>query len=202
MKLGVIAVSEPAIEALGRAQSEATRRLTTIATSDWEHATPCPAWNVRQLVNHVVGLQHRIARLLRGGTREEYIATREDDWIGADHIAAWQAGVGALDEAIGNTRSLEIPVDYRIPMTARELVGLAAFDTAIHSWDVSRAIGFDEQLDDGLVEFALGFVVWLCSESRYPGYFPIPKDQLPQVSSPQDHLLHRAGRHPDDTVRR
>jgi len=31
--------------------------VTTVsrATGDWSQPTPCPAWNVRQLVKHVVG---------------------------------------------------------------------------------------------------------------------------------------------------
>ena len=156
-------MAEPAVEALGLARSELTRRLNAIAASDWEKTTPCSEWNVRQLVNHVVGVQHRVARLVCGGSREEYVATREDDWIGNDHIAAWHAGVRSLDKAITNARSLDIPVAYRLPLSARDAIGLTAFDTAVHTWDVSRAIGFDEHLDGGLVEFALGFMEWIRS---------------------------------------
>lgn len=189
-------MTEPAVEALGLARSELTRRLNAIATSDWENATPCSEWNVRQLVNHVVGLHPRVARLVCGGSRDEYIAAREDDWIGTDHIAAWQAGVRALDEAINSAPSLDISVAYRIPMSAREVVGLAAFDTAVHTWDVSRAIGFDEQLDDGLAEFALGFVIRLLSEPLLRGIFDPPKGELSQEAPSQARLLHLAGREP------
>lgn len=70
-------MTEPAVDALGIARSELTPRLNAIATSDWEKATPCTEWNVRQLVNHVVGLHHRVARLVRGGSRDEYIANCE-----------------------------------------------------------------------------------------------------------------------------
>ena len=189
-------MTEPAVEALGLARSELTRRLEAITAHDWENATPCTEWNLRQLVNHVVGLHHRVARLVCGGSREEYIATREDDWIGADHIAAWHVGVRALDEAINKARTLDIPVAYRIPMSARDVVGVTAFDTGIHTWDVSRAIGFDEQLDNGLVEFALGFMNWVRSEPRLSAYFPPPKGQLHPGASSQTRLIHLAGREP------
>jgi uncharacterized protein (TIGR03086 family) len=189
-------MTEPAVQALGLARSELLRRLGAIATSEWENATPCSEWNLRQLVNHVVGLQHRFARLVCGGSRDEYIATREDDWIGADHLAAWHDGVRALDTALDAAESLDISVAYRVPMSARNAIGLTAFDTAVHTWDVSCAIGFDEQLDDGLVEFALGVMNWVRSEPRLSTYFPPPKGQLPRGASSQARLLHLAGREP------
>ncbi|MDT5209005.1 MAG: hypothetical protein QOF67_1420 [Mycobacterium sp.] len=188
-------MTEPAVEALGLARSELTRRLNVIGSSDWEKATPCTEWNVRQLVNHVVGLQHRVARLVCGGSRDEYVATREDDWIGVDHTTAWHVGVRALDAAITNARSLDIPVAYRLPMSARGVIGLTAFDTAVHTWDVSRAIGFDEQLDDGLVEFALGFMDWIRSEPQLMVLFDSPKGHLEKASA-QARLLQLAGRDP------
>jgi uncharacterized protein (TIGR03086 family) len=189
-------MTEPAVEALGLARSELTRRLKAITARDWENATPCTEWSLRQLVNHAVGLHHRIARVVCGGSRDEYIATRENDWIGTDHIAAWHAGVRALDDAINNAPSLDTPVAYRVPMSSRDVIGLTAFDTAIHTWDVSRAIGFDEQLDDGLVEFALGFMNWLRSEPSLSAYFPPAKGQLRPAASSQARLLHLAGRDP------
>ena len=189
-------MSEPAVEALGLARSELTRRLNAIAASDWEKATPCTEWTVRQLVNHVVGLQPRVARLVCGCSRDEYVATREDDWIGIDHVAAWHVGIRALDEAITNAESLDIPVAYRIPMSARGAIGLTAFDTAGHTWDVSRAIGFDEQLDDGLVESALGFMEWIRSEPPLEALFGSPTDYPLEGASAQDRLLHLAGREP------
>jgi uncharacterized protein (TIGR03086 family) len=187
---------EPAVEALGIARSELTRMLSAIADSDWEKTTPCTEWNVQQLVNHVVGLQHRVARLVCGGTRDEYVATRDDDWIGADHLAAWHAGVHALDEAIKKARSLDIPVAYRLPLSARDAIGLTAFDTAIHSWDVSRAIGFDEHLDGALVEFALGFLDWIRSEPVMAALFGPPQNHGSERTTAQVRLLEMAGRRP------
>ncbi len=81
-------------------------------------------------------------------------------------------------------------------MSAREVLGHSAFDTTIHTWDVSRAIGFDERLDDGLVDFALDFMDWLRTETLLPAYFPPPKGQLPAAASSQARLLHLAGRDP------
>lgn len=186
----------PAVEALGIARSELSPRLNAIATTDWEKPTPCTEWNVRQLVNHVVGLHHRVAHLVRGGSRDEYIATREDDWIGIDHIAAWHQGIRALDEAINNAHGLNITVAYRIPVSAQDVIGLTAFDTAVHTWDISRAIGVGEQLDGGLVEFALGFMQWLRSQPELATLFDSTNSDPHQGATAQARLLQMAGRHP------
>jgi uncharacterized protein (TIGR03086 family) len=189
-------MTEPAVDALGVARSELTPRRNAIGTTDWEKPTPCTEWNVRQLVNHVVGLHHRVTHLVRGGSRDEYIATREDDWIGIDHIEAWHQGIRALDEAINNAHSLDIPVAYRIPVSVRDVIGLTAFDTAVHTWDVSRAIGVGEQLDDGLVEFALGFMQWLRSQPELATLFDSTNSDPAQGVTAQVRLLQLAGRHP------
>jgi uncharacterized protein (TIGR03086 family) len=187
-------MAEPVIDALGIGRSELTQRLNAITTADWDKATPCTEWNVRELVNHVVGLQHRVAHLVRGGSRDQYIATREHDWIGIDHIAAWHEGIRALDEAINDANSLELAVAYRIPLSARRVIGLTAFDIAVHTWDVSRAIGFDERLDDALVEFALGFMDWIRSEPLLEALFDSTNSEASQGATGQARLLQLAGR--------
>ncbi|MDT5209733.1 MAG: hypothetical protein QOF67_2148, partial [Mycobacterium sp.] len=187
-------MTERAVEALGLARSELLPRLNAITASDWDKATPCTEWNVQQLVNHVVGLQHRVARLIRGCSRDEFVASREADWIGIDHIAAWQEGVRALDEAITNAGTLDVAVAYRIPLSARDAIGLTAFDTAVHTWDISRAIGFDTQLDDRLVEFALSFMDWIRTEPLLEALFESPKGHPPEGAPAQARLLHLAGR--------
>jgi uncharacterized protein (TIGR03086 family) len=147
-------------------------------------------------VNHVVGLHHRVARLVRGGCRDEYIASREHDWIGFDHLAAWHAGIRALDEAINDAPNLDFAVAYRIPLSARRAIGLTAFDTAVHTWDVSRAIGVGEQLDDRLVEFALGFMRWLRSQAELAALFESTNTELAEGATAQNRLLQLAGREP------
>jgi uncharacterized protein (TIGR03086 family) len=115
-------MTEPVVDALRIARSQLTPRLNAITRADWDKATPCTEWNVRQLVNHVVGVHHRVARVIRGGSRDEYVATREHDWIGIDHIAAWQEGIRALYGAINDADSLDLAVAYRVPLSARRLI--------------------------------------------------------------------------------
>ncbi|MDT5018084.1 MAG: hypothetical protein QOD39_4244 [Mycobacterium sp.] len=85
-------MGEPVLEGLGIARVEFARRLA--AVSDWNAATPCGDWKVRQLVNHVVGQEYRFARSLSGGSLDEYVASRDDDFLGGDPQppGAWASG--------------------------------------------------------------------------------------------------------------
>lgn len=183
-------------EALRIARSELTVRLEVVSNRDWGYPTPCGEWNVRQLVNHVVGLHHRVAGLLRGGSRKQYIETREDDWLGSDHMKAWYDGVRELDEAIAATADLDVTVAYRIPVAARDVIALTAFETAVHTWDISRALHIDEHLDDGLIEFSLRFMRWIRTQPDLAIAFDTPGIGLDGRAPPHAQLLHLAGRRP------
>ena len=190
---GNAAVTEPVV-ALDLARAELTRRLQALNSDDWPRPTPCTEWNTRQLVNHIVGVQFRVARLLRGGSKEEYVATREDDWLGSDHLAAWDTGVSEVDSALDALGSLDGTVDYRIPMAARDVVRLLVFDTTVHAWDISRAIGFDEVLGEEIAAFALDAFQALAQDPALAPFFATPKKSPPSDASAQERLLFIAGR--------
>ena len=187
-------MTEPVVAALRLARDELTRRLDALQAADWPKATPCTEWNTRQLVNHVVGVQFRVARLLRGGSKEAYIASRGDDWLGADHVAAWRAAVADFDTALHSLDSLDTGVDYRVPLSAREAIRLTAFDTTVHSWDISRAIGFDDELGEEIARFSLEALDTFIQEPTLAAHFAPPMGEPPTEASAQQRLLHLAGR--------
>lgn len=186
--------SEPVIVALDDARGELLRRLSALTHRDWQNSTPCTDWNTRQLVNHVIGVQFRVARLLAGGTQEVYVATREDDWLGRDHLTAWTQAVAELDSAIEALESLDVAVDYRVPVSARGLLRLTVLDTAVHSWDISRAIGFEEGLGDDVARFALLTMEEFIQEPALAALFSPPAGEPPAAASDQELLLYLAGR--------
>ncbi len=51
--------------------------------------TPCAAWNVRDLVNHVVAQARRVAPLLAGVTLNEVGEQLDGDLLGDDPVRAW-----------------------------------------------------------------------------------------------------------------
>ena len=72
---------------------------------------------------------------------------------------------------------------------------MRVLDSAVHAWDLARAIAADEILDDDLVAFLLAYTadLDLGPEQRA---FARPDADVRGNASPQDQLLHRLGRHP------
>ena len=74
------------------------------------------------------------------------------------------------------------------------LVGrLLCTDTLIHTWDLARATGQDDRLDERAVEKALEFLTPIDEAIRRPGGFA-PKLSPPPGADVQARLIAFAGR--------
>jgi uncharacterized protein (TIGR03086 family) len=180
---------------LDQARAAFGRRLRAVGPDDWGLPTPCTQWDVRRVVNHVVGHEFRMALLYQGGSLERFVATREDDFLGRDALAAWDRGCRELDAVIGQPGAMERTVHYRGgPTTGRVLLSVCIFEMTVHTWDLARGLGADEALDAGLV-------TWLLDELE-PGSGPLDfvarrfpvAGPPPAGASPQEKLLHLCGR--------
>ncbi|MDT5018085.1 MAG: hypothetical protein QOD39_4245 [Mycobacterium sp.] len=79
-------------------------------------------------------------------------------------------------------------------MPAREILAARLFEVTVHTWDLSKSIGFDEQLDERLATIALQVFEWLTKLPGFAEMFEAPKSTLTADPSPQGRLLHLAGR--------
>jgi uncharacterized protein (TIGR03086 family) len=147
------------------------------------------------LVNHVVGQEYRFARSLSGGSLDEYVASRDDDFLGGDPVSAWRKGVRLLDQAVQRLDGLDSIIAWRLPMPAREVLAARIFEATVHTWDLARAIGFDERLDERLVTITLTVFEWLAELPGFAEMFEAPSS-LAEGAPLQARLLHLAGREP------
>ncbi len=140
-------------EALHRAGAEFAGRLELVVTSDWERATPCDDWTVRDLVNHVVGGNFRYAMILDGAAPAAVLATHRLDVLGSDPVGAFRSGFREVTEAFARPGASTAMVNHPKSgtMPGAHLRILRVDELAVHSWDLARAIGLDERLDDDLV---------------------------------------------------
>lgn len=183
------------LDGLATANTEFERRLRLVGPEDWGRRTPCEDWDVRALVNHVIGGNRRYTMLLDGATAAQVDATRTDDHLGGDPVASFLTTasklLAAFAEEGAGSRVAHHPIGDR---TGSQLLRMRVLDVGVHAWDLAWAIDADEHLDPDLVEFAL-----TCMDSveagRQRGSFGAPIAGLAPARSRQDHLLHLLGRH-------
>ena len=190
--------SRDPIELLVVANDEFARRLRLVGGDDWRRPTPCSEWDVRALVNHVVGANVRYQLLLHGAPTEQVEATRFVDHLGDDALASFVETAHGVVACFHEDGALErISHHAAGDRTGRELLSMRILDAAIHAWDLARAIGADETIDDDVVSFLLEYTADLG-----PGALRAfaPQDgHVPRAAPPQARLLHRLGRHPATT---
>ncbi|AMM20358.1 hypothetical protein AX769_09595 [Frondihabitans sp. PAMC 28766] len=140
------------IALLRTAHSEFAARIA--AVTDWDAPTPDTDWSVRDLVAHVVDDQQWVPLLLEGRTNAE--ARLEIEPLGDDLALEWhrhsKVALAAFERA-DLTRSVHLERDEVVASDyLEELTG----DVTIHSWDLARATGAAEDLDDDLVDAVWG----------------------------------------------
>ncbi len=180
--------------ALDKALANTTRLVQGISDDQWDSATPCSKWNVRQLVTHTAGVMANF----RNGARNEPVAGDPDDFdlganpgatmaaLSADNVSAWTER-GELDSVV----SLG---DNEFP----GMVGITInmLDAYVHGWDIAQATGQDAQLDADLCTGLLEFSRQAVPEAPREGdNFHAVVATADDVSVP-DHLLAYLGRTP------
>ena len=178
---------------LTRANAAFLQRLGLVGPDDWQRPTPCSEWDVRALVNHVVGGNRRYTMLLRGASVASVDRTRTVDHLGADPRAAFTTTAGELAAVFREDGALDRIAHHPIgDRTGADLLAMRVLDVTVHAWDLARALGADEALDPDAVEFALAHAE-VIEAGRDHGSFATPNGR-PTGSSPQARLLHLAGR--------
>ncbi|RZQ59650.1 TIGR03086 family metal-binding protein [Amycolatopsis suaedae] len=192
---------DTAVKLFHTASSGFESRLRRIRPSQWSAATPCAAWDVRQLVNHVTRGNLNYVGLLDGATSADFLRLRDADALGADPVGAYRRSVRMCAEAFGRPGALEQVLDYplgRLP--GRQAIAVRTTDTVVHTWDLARALGVDDRLDPGLVawigehldEIYAGLPETPVSPDTTHRFFAAPSGG--SAGTPQDELLRLMGR--------
>lgn len=129
-------------------------RVKAVGPDQWSAGTPCEAWTVRELVNHIAYENAWAVPLLDGlsiadvGSKLDGDLLGEEDPVGAA-VSAVQAALDAVDASLASGGTVDTS-QGATPMDeyARQL----AAENFIHGWDLAAAIGGDTGLDADLVE--------------------------------------------------
>src|SRR5579884_2266585 len=84
---------------LARALDATGELIAAIGDDQWSNPTPCPEWNVRMLVNHLVFGNRMFAAILRGEPPPQLESLRrlhDTDQLGDNPIKAYREAGDAL----------------------------------------------------------------------------------------------------------
>jgi uncharacterized protein (TIGR03086 family) len=182
-----------AVELYQRTADTWTARLRAVGPDQWGAPTPCGDWDVRALVNHVVGEQLWLPPLMAGATIEEVGDRFDGDVLGGDPVgtgtAAATEAAKAVPDAVAERRTVHLSFG---DSPADEYARGVAADQLIHAWDLAAAVGGDRRLDPELVA---AVAEWFESnEAGYRSGGAVAERPDVTTDDPQARLLAAFGR--------
>jgi uncharacterized protein (TIGR03086 family) len=168
------------------------RYVAGIDATQWQLPTPCAAWNLRQLVNHLVAGDRWVRELGLGRTIEDVGTTLDGDLLHDDPIAAHQDAVTGAATAFATDDAMTRlwPLPYS-PRPGRVYARQRFIDVLIHGWDVATASGQDTRLPADLVAACLAIVE---ERPQIRAQWGFSEVDTPADADPQTRLLAFAGR--------
>jgi uncharacterized protein (TIGR03086 family) len=137
---------------LHRAALDAASALVArVAEVDLARATPCVGWDLRHLLEHMVGQHVGFATVVHHGAAEAS-AYRPLPFT----AASWATSVADLAAAFAaadlTAEVVEIELHPTRPLPVAVLVQAQLLDTVVHTWDVAAALGEAYEPDGDVVE--------------------------------------------------
>ncbi|RKR91062.1 uncharacterized protein (TIGR03086 family) [Micromonospora pisi] len=180
-----------------RSLSEFTDRVAQVGYDQWPTPTPCANWDVRTLVNHVVGEDRWTVPLLSGATVEQVGDRFAGDLLGADPAGAAQDAAAAAEQAASEAGALDRTVHLSFGLTpASEYLRQLLAEHLVHGWDLAVAIGVEPKLDPEAVRECIRWFTERSGMYRQGGLVS-PAVHVPENASEQDRLVAAFGRDPD-----
>ncbi|MEV6282372.1 TIGR03086 family metal-binding protein [Kribbella sp. NPDC051770] len=177
------------VEMHQRAGAEFVRQVGAVGAEQWGAPTPCSEWDVRALVNHVVGEERWAVPLLAGRSIADVGDTLDGDLLGEDPAAAAaeaaSAAVGATADAVP-----VVQLSYGEEDTGEYLRQLSA-DLLVHGWDLAVAIGATPRMDPEVVSEVAGWFEQREAAYRDGGAIA---ERVPSGPDPVARLLGAFGR--------
>ncbi len=167
--------------------------LANVKADQLTDATPCANWDVKGLINHIVGAQMFFESGISGGAPSGI----ETDFAAGDYLGAYDAESAKCIAAFSGDGVMEKM--FTLPfgqMPGAAFMGLAMTDTFQHAWDLAKATGQDTNLAPQLAEQLLAGA----RQSIQPGFRSDdgavfgPEQQAPEGASAADQLAAFLGR--------
>jgi uncharacterized protein (TIGR03086 family) len=183
------------LDAIDRSFASTRAVVARIGSDDLSRPTPCTDWDVRAVLEHVVGAINGFH-----ATAAKLPPTGGDGGKGAgdDPLGAYDKAVAATLTAYAVPGALdgETQLPNGLAMPATVAADIIFFDVLVHGWDLARGLGVDAELDDELAERALGITRAVVGPDLRAGVGFDDEIPMAPVASPTERLVAFLGRQP------
>jgi len=164
-----------------------------LGVKDWDAEAPVDGWVARDVVRH---LTQWLPGLLSSGSDVVLAAGPSVD---EDPVAAWQVHCDAVQELLDDpgtsSRMLTNPHIGELPVDAA-VDRFYTTDVFLHTWDLARATGQDDRLDEATCAGLLAGMEPLDEMLRMSGQYG-PRVQVPDSADARSKLIGFIGRDPN-----
>ena len=181
------------IERIESATTFASGKVKEVTPADLAKPTPCSEFDVRALLNHMLGGLSMLTAAAGG----EKPAMPEGDQFGSDPAPVYDESRRALITAVRGKGVLDR--QWQMPfgaMSGAMMAQIAFMEHLAHGWDLAKATGQDTTLPADLVMECMEVVTPMDAMLRMPGVCG-PVVSVPESAPPQDKLVAFLGRRPE-----
>lgn len=178
-------------ERFRRVAGRFSQRAAEVPVDAWSNPAPCTGWTARDVVRHLT--EWVPAVIGRAG-----IDLSVDPSVDEDPAAAWASLAAGLQRALDDPAVAGRVFDAGPPgrlTVAQAIDMLVTGDVLVHTWDLARATGLDETLDEGIATTMYEGLQAADEALRASGHYgqavPVPDD-----ADIQTKLIAFTGRRP------
>lgn len=190
------------VEMLRKSTLRVKEVVAGVEQSQAQDPTPCSEWDVRGLLNHLIGVLEFTAGCIAGNPPNIRPAEADSSYIEETDVAVLiEAYHTVLDRVLQSARepgALDriVSTPYFGEMPVNQIFAGTTMDQFIHGWDLAKATGQDTALDAGLVEFAYGMLSSGFADMGREAGFIGPEIAVSDDAGLQDRLIAHMGREP------
>jgi len=175
------------LERLDTATAGFRRRLDGLTDGQLEAPSPCEGWTARDVVDHTIGAIVMVSDFVGDPTEVD---------PGDEPLARFDAAAAGLRAKVADEALAGTVVDSPFgDLALKQLVSsIVIHDLVVHTWDLARATGGDEQLDADLVTRTLNQMLPLDQQLRGHGF--AEQVEVDPGADDQTRLLCFLGRRP------
>ena len=177
------------LEQLEQACGWTAKTVAGVGSADLTGPTPCAEWDLRTLLDHLVGGVEMFATAIGGSLPED---------PSAPYLARYERASGTLLASLAEPGAMERMADLPIgAVPGSALAGIALLDIAVHGWDVAAATGQPTDLPEPVAAAALaGARQSVGPQMRGPGGFFAESVAIDDDAPAVDRLVALLGRDP------